>query len=323
MAGTCRVMKGDSLSRIAQKVYNDASLWPEIARANRLAPPYTIFAGQELLIPNSSQAGSLFSVSTSKPSLKPQVSSNSSSVAVPRTTGKDLIQYIEANRVLLPEWTIEETLESVYDAGVVVVKVELILRLNFKPQRSVVNFSVANMNSIALSSESEARLETNRIGSTIASDIKFEIDPKTLRPTKFDPAIKSAMILNGEKWYEVSVSTPSPGSIRIEYTPRAVQTKSPDGSHAISGVAALALTISAKPNQTLQPQMVRVTIPVPKVNPSTIQVVLVGVLTVGAAAAFMASSPVAVPFATAAVLLGVAPYDNWKGGQTSDFSTEL
>ena len=52
MATTYRVRRGDSLSVIAKRIYKDAKFWPEIARANHVSAPYTIFAGQELVIPN-------------------------------------------------------------------------------------------------------------------------------------------------------------------------------------------------------------------------------------------------------------------------------
>ena len=67
MAGTYRVKSGDSLSKIAKNVYKDVSLWPEIAKANKLGPPYKIYAGQELIVPNSSQVGTLLSTGTGMP----------------------------------------------------------------------------------------------------------------------------------------------------------------------------------------------------------------------------------------------------------------
>lgn len=51
MRSTYRVKPGDSLSAIAKNVYNDLSLWPQIARANNIRAPYLIQPGQELTIP--------------------------------------------------------------------------------------------------------------------------------------------------------------------------------------------------------------------------------------------------------------------------------
>lgn len=50
---THEVKPGDSLSRIAKKVYGDANAWPQIFEANRdiLKDPNKIFPGQKLKIP--------------------------------------------------------------------------------------------------------------------------------------------------------------------------------------------------------------------------------------------------------------------------------
>ncbi|MBN1876502.1 MAG: LysM peptidoglycan-binding domain-containing protein [Anaerolineae bacterium] len=52
-ARTYIVQPGDSLSKIAEKLYGDASRWSEIFEANKdqLANPNMIRAGQELKIP--------------------------------------------------------------------------------------------------------------------------------------------------------------------------------------------------------------------------------------------------------------------------------
>jgi LysM repeat protein len=41
-----KVKSGDSLQRIAQDQYGNQMLWPEVAKANRLARPNVIFVGQ-------------------------------------------------------------------------------------------------------------------------------------------------------------------------------------------------------------------------------------------------------------------------------------
>lgn len=45
------VVRGDSLSKIAQKFYGDGSKWVEISKANNLAKPSVIHAGNVLSIP--------------------------------------------------------------------------------------------------------------------------------------------------------------------------------------------------------------------------------------------------------------------------------
>lgn len=45
------VKPGDTLPGIAREQYGDATLWPEIARANLLEPPYRLIVGQGLLLP--------------------------------------------------------------------------------------------------------------------------------------------------------------------------------------------------------------------------------------------------------------------------------
>jgi len=50
---TYTVVKGDSLSKIAKRVYGKASLWPKIYEANRdqIKDPDLIFPGQLLRLP--------------------------------------------------------------------------------------------------------------------------------------------------------------------------------------------------------------------------------------------------------------------------------
>jgi len=45
------VKTGDSLSKIARDVLGDMKRWPEIARLNRLTPPYVIHPNENLLLP--------------------------------------------------------------------------------------------------------------------------------------------------------------------------------------------------------------------------------------------------------------------------------
>lgn len=53
---TYTVVRGDSLSKIAQKFYGDGSKWVEISKANKLAKPSVIHAGNVLSIPKLDEA---------------------------------------------------------------------------------------------------------------------------------------------------------------------------------------------------------------------------------------------------------------------------
>lgn len=52
-----QVKSGDSLSIIARDVLGDMSRWPEIAKLNNLLPPYTIYPGGALLLPEGDVLG--------------------------------------------------------------------------------------------------------------------------------------------------------------------------------------------------------------------------------------------------------------------------
>ena len=56
--GTYVVVKGDSLSKIAQRYYGSAAKWPRIYEANREAikNPDLIYPGQQLRIPDPENA---------------------------------------------------------------------------------------------------------------------------------------------------------------------------------------------------------------------------------------------------------------------------
>ncbi len=45
------VVKGDSLWKVAEKVYGDGARWMEIAKANSLVNPRVIHSGNNLVIP--------------------------------------------------------------------------------------------------------------------------------------------------------------------------------------------------------------------------------------------------------------------------------
>src|SRR5260370_24776452 len=46
-----RVKNGDTLSKIAMHQLKASNLWPEIAKANNIRYPFTIFEGMRLVIP--------------------------------------------------------------------------------------------------------------------------------------------------------------------------------------------------------------------------------------------------------------------------------
>lgn len=52
-----QVKSGDTLSIIARDVLNDLSRWPDIARLNNIAAPYTIFPGMQLIMPDVTVPG--------------------------------------------------------------------------------------------------------------------------------------------------------------------------------------------------------------------------------------------------------------------------
>lgn len=52
------VQNGDSLSLIARDVLGALSRWPELAALNAIAPPYTIYPGQVLVLPDVTSASS-------------------------------------------------------------------------------------------------------------------------------------------------------------------------------------------------------------------------------------------------------------------------
>ncbi len=52
-----QVKSGDSLSAIARDVLGDIERWPDIARLNNLAKPYTIYPGMQLIMPDTAVLG--------------------------------------------------------------------------------------------------------------------------------------------------------------------------------------------------------------------------------------------------------------------------
>lgn len=56
---TYTVKPGDTLSKIALTVMGDITRWPEISRANAMRPPYLIYPGQALRIPDGAAPAEL------------------------------------------------------------------------------------------------------------------------------------------------------------------------------------------------------------------------------------------------------------------------
>ena len=54
------VKPGDTLGRIARKLYGDASRYPLIVSANRIADPDRLAVGRRLVIPDADVAGRAF-----------------------------------------------------------------------------------------------------------------------------------------------------------------------------------------------------------------------------------------------------------------------
>ncbi len=77
---TYTVQSGDTLARIAQKVYGDARKYPEIQQANNLADAGRIFVGQVLLIPSLAAAP----VATPSPATPAPVVPTTSPIAPPQ-----------------------------------------------------------------------------------------------------------------------------------------------------------------------------------------------------------------------------------------------
>jgi len=52
-----QVKSGDTLSIIARDVLNDINRWPDLAKLNNIAAPYTIFPGMSLMLPDTEVLG--------------------------------------------------------------------------------------------------------------------------------------------------------------------------------------------------------------------------------------------------------------------------
>jgi peptidoglycan LD-endopeptidase CwlK len=56
---TYTVKRGDSLSRIASRLYRDASRWRLLARANHIGKPWVVYVGQDLILPDVVSKGAV------------------------------------------------------------------------------------------------------------------------------------------------------------------------------------------------------------------------------------------------------------------------
>lgn len=78
-----QVKSGESLSKIAEKVFGDQKRWPELAYANSLSHPYFIYPGQLLEIPQKSDTV-VIDIVAPKVKKKPETTP---AVAAPITAG--------------------------------------------------------------------------------------------------------------------------------------------------------------------------------------------------------------------------------------------
>jgi len=99
------VKAGDTLSTIAERVLGHASMWPDIARLNQIAAPYTIYIGQALQLPPTPAT----LPATSSSSSAPPPAHGPSGAPVPAATGGPglvhrLMAWAKANPGLAVFW---------------------------------------------------------------------------------------------------------------------------------------------------------------------------------------------------------------------------
>lgn len=91
--GTYTVQSGDSLSIIARDVLGNMSLWPQLATANGLSAPYTIYPGQVLQLPGTGGAR--------LPMPAPLPVRPSAGPPAPVSAGGGVLAWISQNRLLI------------------------------------------------------------------------------------------------------------------------------------------------------------------------------------------------------------------------------
>lgn len=280
MAVTYRVRRGDSLSLIAKRQYKDASLWPEIARANHLKDPYTIFVGQELVIPNQCRNTSFPPMSwSSEPqmSLHDKFSVNGPLAPRPSTISSSLMQESKgapvskkaasalpdpptARPVLMPAFKFE--LENVIQPvtvsnGAISYTFQLKGEITIQSEKPLQNFSIVNLKQFALEAKSEADVVVGDVGSRIASSTEFKYDP-TSKSMEISTSLKTELTLKGDVWVTQSISPVLPNGIKYTYQPRALSGKI--RGLKIEGNIALEITVRVNPEQP-KPQPVPVLVP--------------------------------------------------------------
>ena len=189
MATTYRVRRGDSLSVIAKRIYKDAKLWPEIARANHVSPPYMIFVGQELVIPNDCRMPTLPPMSREVRPLTSSAGKGSASAPLaskPATPAKKspppLPVLPTARPVLMIPLKYE--LENIFppievNSGAISYTFQLKGEVTIQEEKALQNFSIVNMKQLAFESKSQADAAVGEVGSRISNSTEFKYDPST------------------------------------------------------------------------------------------------------------------------------------------------
>ncbi len=279
MAVTYRVRRGDSLSLIAKRQYKDASLWPEIARANQLKDPYTIFVGQELVIPNQCRKpGFPPMLWSSEPQLSlrdkfsvnvplaPKSSSASSPLKkefVGPPVGKKAAPALPdppaARPVLMPafKFELENVIQPVsVSIGPVSYTFQLKGEITIQSEKPLQNFSIVNMKQLALEAKSEADVVVGEVGSRIANSTEFKYDPST-QSMEISTSLKTELTLKGDVWVTQSISPVLPNGVKYTYQPRAISGKI--RGLKIEGNISLEITVRLNPQQP-SPQPVPVSV---------------------------------------------------------------
>ena len=269
MASTYRVRRGDSLSVIAKRQYKDASLWPEIARANHLTAPYTIFVGQELVIPNDCRLPTFPPMSRD---IRPLTSSSGRRSAVTplplkplspaKKTPLPLPEPPTARPVLMPafKYELENVIRPVeVSIGQISYTFQLKGEVTIQGEKALQNFSFVNMKQIAFESKSQADVVVGEVGSRIANSTEFKYDPSA-NSLEVSTSLKTELTLNGDTWLTQSITPVPPNGIRYSYQPRAIKGKIQ--RLVIEGNISLDITVRINP-QLPSPQIVPVQSPVP------------------------------------------------------------
>lgn len=258
MIDTYKVKRGDSLWAIAQQVYRDPLLWPEIARANRLSPPYTILVGQELTIPWQSEAPRpRATLSTSArlvspaagvcpapaaPAADPAAPSSSGGRGTARPVAMPVFKF-DLGDVLAP---------VVFSSGNVTVTIQLKGELSVQPPEVLRSISLENMRAVAVEAKHSSDVAVGEFGSRISNATSVKYDPSS-NSLELSTGVTTEFRVGGQTWLTQSVRAVPPNSVKYVYQPRPVS-----GTlrrHKIEGQISFEVTVTVipQPPQT-QPQ---------------------------------------------------------------------